>query len=87
MVELRSVDMKRNQFTVVLVIDDVRTENKDHALNQPIAFFPQGTHEADEFVVNSLGRDKISGYISMPKNAPNITRAATSGSLQITINR
>ena len=69
MVELRSVDTKRNQFTIVLVVDDVpEKENKDHALNEPIAFFLRGTHDADEFVVNTLGRDKISGYLSMPRS-------------------
>ena len=84
MVELRSVDTQKKQFTVVLVVDDVRREKKDHALNEPIAFFLQGTHDADEFVVNTLGRDKISGYISMPKNTPNITAATASSALQIT---
>jgi hypothetical protein len=84
MVELRSVDTRKNQFTVVLVVDDVRREKKDQALNEPIAFFLQGTHDADEFVVNTLGRDKISGYISMPKSTPNITTATASSTLQIT---
>lgn len=84
MVELRSVDTRKNQFTVVLVVDDVRREMKDHALNEPIDFFLQGTHDADEFVVNTLGRYKISGYLSMPKNTPNITTPTASSALQIT---
>jgi hypothetical protein len=84
MVELRSVDTRKNQFTVVLVVDDVRREMKDHALNEPIDFFLQGTHDADEFVVNTLGRYKISGYLSMPKNTPNITTPTASNALQIT---
>jgi hypothetical protein len=75
-VELRSVNTKKNQFSVVLVVDDVRTENKDRALNQPIVFYPQGTHQADEFVVNTVTKDKISGYISMPKSASNTTAAS-----------
>lgn len=77
-VELRSVNPKKNQFTVVLVVDDVRTENKDRALNQPIVFYPHGTHQADEFVVNTVGKDKITGYISMPKSASSTT-ATVSG--------
>jgi hypothetical protein len=84
MVELRSVDTRKNQFTVVLVVDDLRTEDKDHALNQPIVFFLQGTHDADEFIVNTLDRDKIGGYISMPKSTVNITTATASSTLQIT---
>src|ERR1700680_2385885 len=66
-VELRSVNPKKNQFTVVLVVNDVRTENKNRLSNQPIVFYPHGTHQADEFVVNTVGKDKITGYISLPK--------------------
>jgi membrane-associated HD superfamily phosphohydrolase len=78
-VELRSVNPKRNLFTVALIVDDVRTENKDRALNQPIVFYPHGTHQADEFVVNTVGKDKISGYISRPKNPTSTTTATASG--------
>jgi hypothetical protein len=78
-VELRSVNPKRNLFTVALIVDDVRTENKDRALNQPIVFYPHGTHQADEFVVNTVGKDKISGYISRPKNPTGTTTATASG--------
>jgi hypothetical protein len=79
-VELRSVNLKKNQFSVILVVDDVRTENRDRMLNQPIVFHPHGTHEADEFVVNTVGKDKISGYISVPKYPAGTTTAtAASG--------
>jgi len=37
-------------------------------VNEPVVFYPQGMHQADEFVVNSVAKDKISGYISVPKN-------------------
>jgi hypothetical protein len=73
-VELRSV----NRFSVVLVVDDVRTENKDRMLNQPIVFYPRSTHQADEFVVNTVGKDKISGYISVPKYPSGTTTATAS---------
>jgi len=77
-VELRSADPKNHKFTVALVVDDMRTENKDRLVNQPIFFYPHGNHQADEFVVNSVAKDKITGYISVPKNAqaPAISTAA-----------
>jgi uncharacterized protein HemX len=75
-VELSSVNPKKNQFSVVLVVDDVRTENKNKAVNQPIFFYPNGTHQAHEFVVNSVSKDKITGYISTPK-APLATTTAS----------
>ena len=42
-VELRSVDTKRNKFTVALVVDDLRTEKKDRLVNEPIIFYPRGS--------------------------------------------
>jgi len=77
-VELRSVDTKKNKFTVALTVDDVRTEKKDRTVDEPVVFYPRGTHQADEFVVNSVSKDKITGYISMPKN-PSATTANASG--------
>jgi hypothetical protein len=77
-VELRSVDPKKNKFTVALVVDDIRTEKKDRTVNEPVIFYPNGSHEADEFVVNSVAKDKISGYVSMPKN-PGLTSTVASG--------
>jgi hypothetical protein len=73
-VELHGVNIKKNQYTVALVVDDVRTEKKDRTVNEPVVFYPRGSHQADEFVVNSVSKDKITGYISMPKNgAPSTT--------------
>ena len=76
-VELRSVNIKKNQFSVAVVMDDTRTEKKDRTVNEPIIVYPHGSHQADEFVVNSVAKDKISGYISMPKNAAPATTAAS----------
>jgi hypothetical protein len=77
--ELRSVNAKKNQFSVVLVVDDVRTESKDRVSNQPIVFYPRGAHQANEFVVNTIAKDKISGYISTPKSPASTTTATATG--------
>jgi hypothetical protein len=68
-VDLRSVDIKRSKFTVALVVDDLRTEKKDRLVNEPIFFYPRGSRQATEFVVNSVAKDKITGYISTPKRS------------------
>src|SRR6266705_131028 len=60
-VELRSVDTKKNKFTVALTVDDTRTEKRDRTVDEPVVFYPRGSHQADEFVVNSVPKDKISG--------------------------
>jgi hypothetical protein len=77
-VELRGVDMKKNKFTVALTVDDVRTEKRDRTIDEPVIFYPRGSHQADEFVVNSVGKNKITGYISVPKNPPSTTANAGS---------
>jgi hypothetical protein len=77
-VELRSVNTKRNQFTVALVVDDMRTEKKDRFVNEPIFFYPRGNRAPTELVVNSVAKDTIAGYISMPKRA-GTTATASSG--------
>jgi len=80
-VELRSVDTKKNKFTVALVVDDLRTEKKDRLVNEPIFFYQSGAKsQATEFVVNSIGKDKITGYVSIPKKVPaGSTTAASAG--------
>jgi hypothetical protein len=78
-VELRSVDTKKNKFTVALTVDDIRTEKKDRTVDEPVVFYPRGSHQADEFVVNSVAKDKVTGYVSMPKNPPATTANASGG--------
>ena len=78
MVELRSVNPKRNLYTVALYVDDARYDKKNRSVNEPIYFFTRGNgHAPLEFVVNSVGKDKITGYLSVPKAQS--THAQTSG--------
>jgi hypothetical protein len=74
--ELRAVNTKKNQFTIALTVDDVRTVKSNRTVNEPIIFYQHGSHQADEFVVNQVGKDKVSGYISAPKNAGTTTTAS-----------
>jgi gas vesicle protein len=77
-VELRSVNDKRNRYNVALTVDDKRVERKDRAINEPIFFYPRGTKMAEEIVVNKIGKNEVSGYLSIPKASQ--TGTATSGS-------
>jgi hypothetical protein len=80
-VELRSVDIKKNKFSVALVVDDLRTEKKDRLVNEPVIFYQRGAKsQSTEFVVNSVAKDRITGYVSIPKKAPSgSTTAASAG--------
>jgi chromosome segregation ATPase len=66
-VQLEKTDPKRNVFSVYLSFDDKMTERSNKAMNEPLYFYVQGASTALELVVNKLGKDTISGYISTPK--------------------
>jgi hypothetical protein len=68
MVELRGVNTKQNLYTVALYVDDTRYDKKNRSVNEPIYFFTRGKgHAPVEFVVNQVGKNKISGYLSVLK--------------------
>jgi len=50
-------------------VDDARYEKRNRSANEPIYFFTHGTRAPVEFTVNSIGKDKIVGYMSVPKVA------------------
>jgi chromosome segregation ATPase len=66
-VELKGVNEKRNQYSVAMTVEDKRFDKKNRALNEPIFFYTSGTKIPDEIVINKVGKDTISGYISIPK--------------------
>ena len=78
-VELKGVNEKRNQFSAAVTIEDKLFEKKNRPMNEPIFFYTSGTHIPEEIVVNRVGKNTISGYVSIPK-ANSQTTASTSKS-------
>ncbi len=78
MVELRGVNQKKNLYTVAIYVDDTRYDKRNRSTNEPIYFFTHGSRAPLEFTVNQVGKNKISGYLSVPK--ANTTHAQASGS-------
>jgi len=76
MVELRGVNEKKNLYTVAIYVDDARYEKRNRSANEPIYFFTHGSRAPLEFTVNSIGKDKIGGYLSVPKVQSTHTQAA-----------
>jgi len=74
--ELRGTNTKKNQFTLALYVDDMRLEKKNRSVDEPIYFYTRGTRAPLELVVNGVGKDKISGYLSVPKTASTTAAAA-----------
>jgi chromosome segregation ATPase len=76
-VVLKGVNEKRNQFSASLTIEDKQFEKKNRAMNEPIFFYTSGTHIPEEIVVNKVGKNTISGYVSIPKANSQTAAAAT----------
>jgi uncharacterized protein (DUF2141 family) len=76
-VELKGVNQKRNQYTVAMTVEDKRFEKKNRSLNEPILFYTSGTHQPEEVVINKVGKDQVSGYVSIPKANLQSTGSAT----------
>jgi hypothetical protein len=64
---LKDADVKRHKFNMVLVVDDLEIEKKDKTLLEPVQFYRKGSRQLNEVVVYTVGKDRISGYLSTPK--------------------
>ncbi len=69
LLELRGTNTKRNQFTVNLYVDDMKLEKKNRSVNEPIYFYASGSRAPLELVVNKVGKNMVTGYISSPKSS------------------
>jgi len=79
-VELKAVNEKKGQYSVNLTSEDRLLQKKNRAMNEPIFFYLHGTKIPQELVINKVGKDTISGYVSIPKaNSAPAASASTSG--------
>ncbi len=76
-VELKGVNEKRNQFNLAMTVEDKRFEKKNRALNEPIFFYTSGTKIPEEIVINKVGKNTVSGYISVPKANSQLASSGT----------
>ncbi len=79
-IELKGVNEKRNRSNIVYTVEDKKFEAKNANINSPIFFYLSGTHLPEEIVINKVGKNTISGYLSIPKaNSQPVTAATKSG--------
>jgi uncharacterized protein (DUF2141 family) len=78
-VELKGVNQKKNQFSVAMTVEDKLFNKKNRALNEPIFFYTSGTRLPQELVINKVGKDQVSGYVSIPKANAQPQSPSTSG--------
>jgi TolA-binding protein len=66
-VELKGTNEKKNRVNQIVVVEDKRFDDKNRATNQPLIFYIGNSHQAEELVINKVGKNEISGYLSVPK--------------------
>ena len=66
--QLKKTDQKKGRYTINVLADDRVIEKKDKNMNEPVQFYTGKDHALYELVVFEVGKDKVTGYISTPKN-------------------
>jgi len=80
-VTLKGVNEKHNRSNIVYTIEDKSYEAKNANVNTPLFFYTSGSHQPEELVINKVGKNTISGYLSVPKaNVQPATAAAATKS-------
>jgi hypothetical protein len=65
---LLDANQKKKNYGVRIVVDDNQLEKKNRTINEPVQFLVGKTKLRYELVVNDVQKDKIVGYLSIPKD-------------------
>ncbi len=68
--QLKKTDPKKGKYTINVTADDKAIEKKDRNQSEPVQFYTGREHMLYELVVWTVDKNKITGYLSTPKNAP-----------------
>ncbi|HTH53391.1 MAG TPA: hypothetical protein VL495_05540 [Edaphobacter sp.] len=71
--QLKKADQKHSRYTLNVSADDRNIEKKDKSLDEPVQFYTGKDPVLYELVVNSIEKNKVSGYLSTPKSSGTAT--------------
>jgi len=77
---LTKTNVKRHQYNMSLVVDDILVAKKDRTINEPIFFYVHGSKKPYELVVNEVKSNQVKGYVSTPKGAKEMASSSGGGS-------
>jgi hypothetical protein len=80
--QLKKTDVKQGKFTLNVTSDDKTIEKKDRNVSEPIQFYSGRDRMLYELVVWTVDKNKATGYLSTPKNAPTPVSASPTGASQ-----
>ena len=69
-IALNKADQKKSRYTITVLADDKAIEKKDKTSGEPVQFYMKGSPRLTpyEIVVFDVSKDKITGYLSAPKD-------------------
>jgi DNA gyrase/topoisomerase IV subunit A len=68
--QLKKTDPKHGKYSLSVTADDKTIEKKDRTQSEPVQFYTGREHMLYELVAWTVDKNKITGYLSTPKNAP-----------------
>ena len=69
--QLKSVDPKKNRFTLSILANDKTVEKRDRNTEEPLQFYTGKDHRSlYEVVVFTVTKNQVTGYLSTPQQAP-----------------
>jgi hypothetical protein len=64
---LRKTDTKRKRYNIDLLVDDAKLEKKNVYIFEPLYFRVADRPQPVEVVINAIEKDRVRGYVSVPK--------------------
>ena len=68
--QLKKTDPKHGKYSLSVTADDKTIEKRDRTQSEPVQFYTGREHMLYELVAWTVDKNKITGYLSTPKNAP-----------------
>jgi hypothetical protein len=65
---LTDTDVKKGKFSLKIFVDDSQLLKKDRLINEPMQFLVGQNRVRYEVVINWVQKDKVGGYLSIPKD-------------------
>jgi len=66
-ISLRKSNDKHKYCDLVLIVNDSEVSKKHVNLYEPVLFYPEGSSQPLQVVINNIGKDAARGYVSEPK--------------------
>ncbi len=78
--KLKKANTKHQYADLEMMVDDVKLSKKHVNLFEPVLFYPTGSQQAVEMVINRITKNHIHGYVSEPKYKPSELAAMSAAS-------